>query len=75
VQESFYKAFRHLDGFEEKSRFSSWLTRIIMNEAYMLLRRTLRVSVNEDDEPESASTAFVDQRPSPEESCWRRSIA
>src|SRR5260370_18688654 len=26
---------------------------------------------NEDDAPESASPAFVDQRPSPEESCWR----
>jgi RNA polymerase sigma-70 factor (ECF subfamily) len=76
VQESLYKAFRHLEDFEEKSRFSTWLTRIIINEAYMLLRRRRRVlqvlPENEDYEPESASTAFVDQRPSPEESCWRR---
>jgi len=76
AQESFHKAFLHLDTFQEKARFSTWLTRIVMNEAYMLLRRRQRVvevlPENEDDALESASTAFVDQRPSPEESCWRR---
>src|SRR5258708_22210548 len=39
VQESFHKAFLHLDDFQEKSRFSTWLIRIAMNEAFMLLRR------------------------------------
>ena len=39
VQESFHKAFRHIDAFQEKSRFSTWPTRIAMNEAFMLLRR------------------------------------
>src|SRR5436853_7559052 len=39
AQESFHKAFFHLDTFQEKSRFSTWLTRIAMNEAFMLLRR------------------------------------
>src|ERR1700730_10502075 len=39
AQESFHKAFLHLDAFQEKSRFSTWLTRIVMNEAFMLLRR------------------------------------
>jgi RNA polymerase sigma-70 factor (ECF subfamily) len=76
AQESFHKAFLHLDTFQEKARFSTWLTRIVMNEAYMLLRRRQRVLEippdSEDDALESASTAFVDQRPSPEESCWRR---
>jgi RNA polymerase sigma-70 factor (ECF subfamily) len=75
VQESFHKAFLHLETFQGKSPFSTWLTRIVMNEAYMLLRRRQRVlevlPESEDDAPESTSTAFVDQRPSPEESCWR----
>ena len=75
AQESFHKAFRHLDTFQEKARFSTWLTRIVINEAYMLLRRRHRVvevlPENEDDALKSASDAFVDQRPSPEESCWR----
>jgi RNA polymerase sigma-70 factor, ECF subfamily len=42
AQESFHKAFLHLDAFQEKSRFSTWLTRIAMNEALMLLRRRCR---------------------------------
>src|SRR5258708_8080334 len=39
VQESLQKAFVHLHKFEEKSRFCTWLTRIAINEALMLLRR------------------------------------
>ena len=76
TQESFHKAFLHLDDFQEKSRFSTWLTRIAMNEAFMLLRR--RRGVFEvlpetlDDGLKSASEVFVDQSPNPEESCWRR---
>lgn len=38
AQESFHKAFIHLDSFHERSRFSTWLTRIAMNEALMLRR-------------------------------------
>jgi RNA polymerase sigma-70 factor (ECF subfamily) len=39
VQQSFQKAFVHLCKFEGKSSFSTWLTRIAINEALMLLRR------------------------------------
>src|SRR5258706_2897976 len=74
VQESFHKAFIHLGDFQEKSRFSTWLIRIAMNEAFMLLRRRRGVlevfPESNDDGGESRSEAFVDQRPSPEESCW-----
>jgi RNA polymerase sigma-70 factor, ECF subfamily len=76
AQESFHKAFLHLDAFQEKSRFSTWLTRIAMNEAFMLLRR--RRGVVEvlpdslDDDMKSTSEAFVDRGPNPEESCWQR---
>src|SRR6266446_6810685 len=75
AQESFHKAFLHLDAFQEKSRFSTWLTRIAMNEAFMLLRRRrgfLEVlPESPDDGVESGSDAFVDRNPNPEESCWR----
>ncbi len=76
AQETFHKAFCHLNTFQEKSRFSTWMTRIAMNEAFMLLRR--RRGTHEvlpespDDGDESFSEAFVDQRPSPEESCRLR---
>lgn len=76
VQESFHKVFLHLDAFQEKSRFSTWLTRIASNEAYMVLRRRRRVlevlPVSSDDGVNSVPEAFVDQSPNPEESCWRR---
>src|SRR6266849_292434 len=39
VQETFQKAFVHLHKFEGKSCFSTWLTRIAINEALMSLRR------------------------------------
>src|SRR6266849_4471582 len=78
VQESFHKAFRHLNDFREKSRFSTWLTRIAMNEAFMLLRRRRGVlevlPESPDDGVKSGSEAFVDQSPNPEESCWRREL-
>jgi len=39
AQQSFHKAFVHLHKFEGKSSFSTWLTRIAINEALMFLRR------------------------------------
>jgi RNA polymerase sigma-70 factor, ECF subfamily len=76
AQDSFQKAFLHLDDFEEKSRFSTWLTRIVLNEAFALLRRRRGVFEvwpgSPDDEMKTHSEAFVDKTPTPEESCWRR---
>jgi RNA polymerase sigma-70 factor, ECF subfamily len=79
VQESFHKAFLHLDDFQERSQFSTWLTRIAMNEAFMLVRRRRGILEvlpdNSDDGVNPVSAAFVDQRPNPEESCWKRERA
>jgi len=79
AQESFHKAFLHLDAFQERSRFSTWLTRIAMNEAFMLLRRRRGVfeglPVNPDDGVNFGSEAFVDHSPDPEESYLRRERA
>jgi RNA polymerase sigma-70 factor (ECF subfamily) len=76
AQESFHKAFLHLDSFQEKSRFSTWLTRIAMNEALMLLRRKRGVFEALPENPENGAKSslepFVDRSPDPEESCWRR---
>ena len=79
VQDSFHKVFLHLRGFQEKSQFSTWLTRIALNEAFMLLRRRRGVLEvlpdGTDDAGISVSEVFVDQSPTPEESCWRRERA
>ena len=77
VQQSFQKAFVHLHKFEGKSAFSTWLTRIAINESLMLLRhgRALReVSVDDHSEAEgnAASLEMSDSSPDPETSYLRR---
>ena len=51
LQESLLKAFTHLNAFDEKSKFSTWLTRIAINSALMILRkkRSHPESSSEDD--------------------------
>ncbi len=39
LQEALLKAYIHIRGFEGRSAFSSWLTRIAINSALMLLRK------------------------------------
>ncbi len=39
VQASFHKAFVHLDSFQGKASFSTWFTRIVINEGLMCMRR------------------------------------
>jgi RNA polymerase sigma-70 factor, ECF subfamily len=39
VQDSLLRAFRHLNNFEERSSFSTWLTRIAINSSLMILRK------------------------------------
>ena len=39
LQETFLKAYEHLASFQGHSKFSTWITRIAMNEALMKLRK------------------------------------
>src|SRR6266581_1115163 len=39
VQNTFLKAYQHVGEFQGQSKFSSWLTRIAMNEGLEILRR------------------------------------
>ena len=80
VQQSFQKAFVYLHKFEGKSSFSTWLTRIAINESLMLLRhgRALReVSVDDHIEAEGNAASFEisDSSPDPEASYLRRERA
>ena len=62
VQQSFEKAFLHLEQFEGHSSFSTWLTRITINEALMWLRKTSsRVEIPlEQSSPENGATVALD---------------
>jgi len=62
VQETFRKAFGHLQKFEGKSSFSTWLTRIAINEALMSLRRrrALHEVLADDSSGDNGTTPGVD---------------
>ena len=62
VQQSFYKAFLHLCQFQGESSFSTWLTRIAINEALMFLRRigaAHEVSIDDIREAGSADSLEI----------------
>jgi RNA polymerase sigma-70 factor (ECF subfamily) len=73
VQDACLQAFRRLDTFEERARFSTWLTRIVINAALMklrTLRRSSIVSIDENaDEFQSMRGTIADCRPNPERNC------
>lgn len=53
VQDAFLRAFRALGDYEERERFSAWLTRILVNQCRSMLARTRRreaLFVDADDE-------------------------
>src|SRR5262252_10503559 len=62
VQTAFLDALRHLDSFQGRSRFSSWLTSIALNAAFMRLRTSRRrseTSLEEICERETGSRLHV----------------
>jgi RNA polymerase sigma-70 factor (ECF subfamily) len=73
VQTAFLDALRHLDDFQGRSRFSSWLTRIALNAAFMRLRLSRRRTETSIDEMVERDTAarfeVVEGRPNPEQEC------
>jgi RNA polymerase sigma-70 factor, ECF subfamily len=73
VQTALLDAFRHLDTFQGRSRFSSWLTRIALNAAFMRLRSTRRrgeTSLDEImDRDAPARFQVLDMRVNPEQEC------
>lgn len=61
VQESYLRAFQHLDGFRAESRLSTWLHRIVLNEALTRLRKISRI--RETPLPSGLSGAEILQFP------------
>lgn len=71
VQRAFQRALVNLQRFREDSTFSTWLTRIVINEALMLLRqrRTARpVHENSEDVTQAdRRIEIADAKPTPED--------
>jgi RNA polymerase sigma factor (sigma-70 family) len=69
VQDAFLRAFLHLQSFDGRSTFSTWLTRIGINSALMILRKrrnSREVMPAKDGENESSWEA-TDSAPNPEQ--------
>lgn len=77
VQQSLQKAFTHLSQFQGNSSFSTWLTRIVINEALMWLRKkssAVEVPIEQSSAEDGATLAldFPYSGPSPEDNCFRQ---
>jgi RNA polymerase sigma-70 factor (ECF subfamily) len=60
VQDTFLKAFSHLQCFEERARFSTWITRIAVNTALMKIRSLRRVQTISLDQDTKEGILFID---------------
>jgi RNA polymerase sigma-70 factor, ECF subfamily len=77
IQQSFQKAFVYLQRFEGRSSFSTWLTRIVLNEALMLVRAGRRfrdVSIDQGNVADDSALPLdiADSRPNPEHSYFEQ---
>src|ERR1700677_2786572 len=77
LQGTFLQAYKALGTFEERSSFYTWVTRIAINSALMILRRhrmRSEVSFDTPSETEEAISGFEfkDTGPSPEHICVHR---
>lgn len=60
VQSAYLKAYTHLDTFRGDSAFLTWITRILINECKMMLRRRKQTSTLEQDEVRSKQSLNED---------------
>jgi RNA polymerase sigma-70 factor (ECF subfamily) len=69
TQEAFLSAYEHLGEFEERARFSTWITRIAVNRCRNVLRSAAVSRREALDDP------VADPRPGPEAQAGAREIA
>jgi RNA polymerase sigma-70 factor (ECF subfamily) len=66
LQDGLLSAYRNLKGFQGRSQFSSWLTRIVINAALMRLRRRRNhPTVSIDDPQPESELHLADLLPNP----------
>ncbi|MEO8369578.1 MAG: sigma-70 family RNA polymerase sigma factor [Candidatus Solibacter sp.] len=78
LQNAWWKAWQHLDGFAGDSRFTTWVTRIVMNQCLMRLRQTGRVRFLYMDSPapgeDRVTFELRDRDATPEAGVGRREV-
>jgi RNA polymerase sigma-70 factor (ECF subfamily) len=71
LQDSFLSAFLHIGEFDGRSAFSTWLTRIAINSALMILRKKrtsheISLEGSADSDAKASSWEMPDHAPNPE---------
>ena len=81
MQQAYISAFTHLDQFEERAQFSTWLTRIALNEAFRR-RRKMRLSLSREELSSDADAdhgrlmdAIASAQPDPEQQAYTRELS
>jgi RNA polymerase sigma-70 factor (ECF subfamily) len=78
VQNAFWKAYEHIERFQQEARFNTWLTRIVVNQCLMRLRQTKRARFQYIDDTvvgdEVITLDLEDHSPDPEDELGRREI-
>ncbi|MFN0104282.1 MAG: sigma-70 family RNA polymerase sigma factor [Bryobacteraceae bacterium] len=78
VQNAFTKVYLHLSRFEGNSRFSTWLSRIVVNQCLMRLRKARRARFAYLDDPGSEEGSvrleLADPAANPEQSLGRAQV-
>ncbi len=71
VQNAYWKAWQHLGQFQQDAKFSTWMTRIVVNQCLMRLRQVRRVNFLFLDDTligeERGTLELVDRGNSPED--------
>lgn len=60
VQNAFWKAYEHINQFQRDAKFSTWLTRIVVNQCLMRLRQVRRAKFAYIDDSQSEEVVAVE---------------
>jgi RNA polymerase sigma-70 factor (ECF subfamily) len=79
VQNAFWKAYEHINQFQQDTKFSTWLTRIVVNQCLMRLRQTRRARFYFLDDTavgdDVVTLDLPDRRRTPEQELGRMEVA
>jgi RNA polymerase sigma-70 factor (ECF subfamily) len=79
VQNACWKAFEHLAQFNREAKFSTWLTRIVVNQCLMRLRQAKRAKLFYMDDTqvgdEVVTLELPDGNPNPEQELGKAEVA
>ena len=59
VQNALVKAWLNLDGFQNKSKITTWLSRIAINEAFDYIRKNRRLELASDEDMTSLAGSLI----------------